>query len=226
MCKEDYEYKRCCGCQEGPMGPAGLQGEQGIQGVPGPQGVMGPAGPQGPRGLQGPPGKDCDNSNRECVCAAAWCNVWSEVDQTIGAFNSATDYIKFEGQNEVSAEFDISNKNINGEIKFLKAGTYSVRYSVEASLQPPFPAPVPSWSMALFLNGNRVSGSSFGGFNQSPDDDIENAAGEVIIKVNVNDIIKIRNIVLNQAMLLKAVHPELNFPVTCANLNIELIKEA
>ena len=221
MCKENHEYNRCC--EQGPQGVPGLQGPQGIQGVPGPQGPQGLTGMQGPQGLQGEPGKDCDCSHM-CDCPSAYCNLWSQMDQILSAWASANDYIKFEGKNEVSADFDISNAATLGEIKFLKKGIYSICSSVEASLQPPFPAPVPSWSICMFLNGVNISGSSFGGFNQSPDDDIENASGQVIVSVNAGDVLKVRNITINQGIMLKAIHPEIAFPVTCASLDIVLIK--
>lgn len=227
MCKDDYmsEYKKCCGCSQGPQGVPGLQGDQGIQGVPGPQGIMGPQGVQGVQGLQGPAGKDCDNSNNQCVCPTAYCNVFSEVNQTLTAYTTPNDSVKFETSNQVSAEFDISQANVNGEIKFLKSGIYAICYSIEANLQPPIPAPVPTWALSLFLNGARIPGSSFGGFNQSPDDDIENATGNCIVRVNANDLLKLRNISVNQGIMLKAIHAELAFPLTCASVDIRLIKE-
>ena len=217
--------KRCCDCKEGPQGVPGLQGEQGIQGVPGSQGIMGPQGVQGVQGLQGPPGKDCDHSNRECNCLAAYCNIYSEVDQLLTAWTTPGDFVKFQMSNSVSPEFDISNAALLGEVKFLKKGIYSIAFSIEASLAPPFPAPVPVWALALFLNGAEVPGSSFGGFNQSPDDDVENAIGRVMVPVNANDIIKLRNISIGQGIVLKAIHPSLAFPLTCASLNINLVKE-
>lgn len=228
MCKENMNYdhrdhKKCCDCKEGPQGVPGLQGPQGIQGVPGAQGAMGPQGVQGPQGLQGPPGKDCE-PNTDCDCCQIYANVFSIIDQSIQQFGSPNDYVKFEQNNLVSSDIDISGANSTGEILFLKNGHYAICYYVEASLLPPFPAPVPSWAFALFKNGVQVPGSSFGGFNQSPDDDIENASGQVMISVLAGDKLKLRNIVTNQGVFLKAFHPELAFPVTCASLNIHCLK--
>lgn len=217
-------FERFHDYHEGPMGPAGLQGEQGFQGVPGAQGIMGPAGAQGPRGLQGPPGRDADSSNPSSN-APIFLNLWSAKNQTLGAYNSANDFVLFEGKNEASPEFDISNANVNGEIKFLKAGTYLLSSSVKASLQPPIPSPVPTWGMAMFINNNYVPGSSFGGFNQSPNDDVTSASDQVVVKVNANDVLKLRNIMNSQGVIVKSDHPELAFPLASASLNILLLKQ-
>ena len=146
MCRDDHdwEFKRCCGCQQGPQGVPGMQGEQGIQGVSGPQGSPGQQGSQGVQGLQGPPGKDCEP--QPCDCAEEYCNVWSEVNQTLGPWSSPTDTVKFEGSNEVSPAFDTSMANITGEVKILQNGIYEFDFCVLGTLQPPFPAPVPPWA--------------------------------------------------------------------------------
>lgn len=227
MCKDEHHKKECCCCIQGPQGVPGLQGPQGIQGSPGPQGIPGQMGVQGPQGLQGPPGIcNCDDcEQRECKCCEIYANVFSILDQALSQYGGPTDFVKFEQQNIVSADIDISSANVTGEIAFLKSGIYALSYSVEASLLPPFPAPVPSWAFAIFKNGIMVPGSSFGGFNQSPDDDIENAAGQLIIRILAGDKINLRNIVTNQGVFLKASHPELAFPVTCANMMINCLKE-
>lgn len=226
MCKDnhnDWEFKRCCGCHQGPQGVPGIQGEQGIQGVPGPQGPVGSQGQQGVQGLQGPPGKDCEP--RPCDCPTAYCNVWSEVNQTLGPWGSPTDTVKFEGANQVSAEFDISMANITGEVKVLQNGIYEFDYSVLGTLQPPFPSPVPPWALALFKNGVRVLGSSCGGFNQSPDDLIENADSHCIIQCFSGDTFALRCINLVEGLNLHATSPFLAFPASSANLDIVMVKK-
>lgn len=221
MCKDDMKHRDCpCCCEQGPQGVPGLKGPQGIQGVPGPQGVPGQMGAQGPQGLQGPKG----DSGKDCDCSSIYANIYSNMDQSVNKYLDPNDFVRFEKMNEVSPDIDVSNAALLGEIKILKNGIYSFSYYVEGSLLPPFPAPVPSWALALFKNGVQVQGSSFGGFNQSPDDDIENVSGQVIISCMAGDIIKVRNIVLTQGVFLKAFHPELAFPVTCASMNILLIK--
>lgn len=229
MCNENMhsEWKRCpCCCEQGPQGPAGMQGPQGVQGVPGVQGIPGPAGAQGPQGMQGPPGvctpEQCHGEG--CMCCENYANIYSILDQTIGVFGSGTDFVKFEQQNVVSSDIDLSMANISGEIIIKKSGVYLISYSVEASLSPPFPAPVPSWALSIFKNGAQIPGSSFGGFNQSPDDDIENAGGSIIVNIIAGDKLVLRNIGTTQGIFLKAIHPELAFPVTCASITINCLK--
>src|SRR6188508_1449035 len=124
MCKEDVsrDYHHKC-CEQGPQGVPGLQGPQGIQGVPGPQGIPGLTGMQGPQGLQGPkgdPGKDCDCTQSSSM---AYANIFATVPQVITAYSTATDMVLFDSQNAVSAgDFDLSQMNISGDIKFLKHG--------------------------------------------------------------------------------------------------------
>lgn len=223
MCREYHHKKDCCGCQQGPQGVPGLQGEQGIQGIPGSQGVAGTQGIQGVQGLQGPPGKDCEH--QPCDCPSAYCNVWSEVNRIIGQWASPTDTFLFEGANEVSAEFDISMANITGEIKVLQNGIYEMGFGVIGTLQPPFPDPVPPWCVALFKNGSRVPGTSFGGFNQSPDDKIENADGRVIVQCNAGDSLMLRNITLLHGINLVAISPHLAFPASVATFDAVMVKK-
>lgn len=221
MCKDDmsHEYDRkcpCC-CEQGPVGPAGLQGEQGVQGVPGAQGIMGPAGPQGPRGLQGPkgdPGKDCDCSQ---AGSKAYFNLYSHLDQHLSPFGGAADYCKLPSSNSVSADFDISQANVSGEVKFLKAGIYKIGYAVDGHLEAPFPSPVPSWGMGLYLNGVFVPGSAQAGFSQSPDDDSISLSCAVVIDVKAGDLLKLRSISSSPVML-ESVHSELPVPMASSCL--------
>lgn len=224
MCDEHKEHEHCCCCIQGPQGVPGLMGPQGVQGQSGPQGIPGQQGVQGVQGLQGPqgePGKDCDCSEVTKVYA----NVYSQVNQVLGQFSSPTDFVKFEAQNLVSPEIDVSAANTTGEIAFTKHGIYSIEFNIEAGLNPPFPSPVPSWGLSMFLNGVVIPAANVGGFSQSPDDDVESGSAKVIIELQVGDKIKLRNILLSNALFLKAVHPELAYPLACASISIVRIKE-
>lgn len=219
MCKDDH-YEPCC--LQGPQGVPGLQGPQGIQGVPGSQGVPGQNGAQGNPGLQGPkgdPGKDCD-----CSASEAYLNVYSNADQHLTVFGGALDYATFPSVNVATADFDLTNAAVLGEIKFLKSAVYNIAYASDGLLQPPFPSPVPSWGVALYLNGVAVTGSSQAGFSQSPDDDAISLSNEVIVRINAGDVLKLRNITMFP-IFLKGVQPELVIPMTSASLTVHQISQ-
>ncbi len=229
MCKDeknhDHHEKWHPCCLQGPQGNEGPQGPQGVQGVPGSQGVMGSQGIQGPQGLQGEkgdPGKDCDCHEVMCRCDTALCNVWSEQDQIVGAWTAANDFIKFEGSNFASAEFDLTNAALLGEVRFLQKGRYVINYAVEGTLNPPFPAPVPSWCLGLFRNGVLIAGSTFGAFNQSPDDGFVSTSGTTVFEMDVGDVLKLRNVTLGQGLKLTAISGFVAFPVTVAAMTISL----
>jgi hypothetical protein len=253
MCKDcqgmDWEFKRCCGCQQGPQGvpglqgpqgiqgtdgkdgpmgpqgPAGLSGAQGSQGVRGPQGAQGLIGPQGPQGLQGPPGKDCDvNPHPECDCCDRYANVYASIAQVIGSYSSPTDTVKFDQQNAVSpGDFDLSVMNSTGDIKFLKHGIYHLQWQLQARIVPPVPSPVPSWSFGFWLNGVLVPGSIYSGFTQAPGDDACHSTGDIIIEVKANDMLRLRNTSVSAVNLNPAVTGSV-FPITIASINVECMK--
>lgn len=227
MCKEDMsEWKRCCDCKQGPQGVPGLQGEQGVQGVPGAQGIMGLQGVQGVQGLQGPAGKDCsgDHPPVDDCCDLAYCNVYASVAQTIQAYNQPGDTVLFDQQNAVDApKFDLSQININGEIKFLNHGIYHLQWQLQARIAV-LVQPVPSWSFGFWINGVLVPGSIYSGYTSSPNDDAAHSTGDVIVEVKANDILKFRNTSVNVVSL----NPNITgsvFPITIASINIEQLKK-
>jgi len=219
MCDE-YHKMRCC--LQGPQGPAGLQGPQGIQGVPGAQGIPGPSGAQGPQGMQGEPGKDCDCSGSSAFLPFA--NLFASVPEVIGPSGSATDKVLFDKQNEVSAgDFDLTQANISGGVQFLKHGIYRISWLLQARIVPPVPEPVPSWSFGLWMNGVLVPGSIYSGYTQAPGDDACHSTGDVIIEVQANDVLKLRNTSVSAVNLNPAVTGSI-FPITIASLNIVCVR--
>jgi hypothetical protein len=221
MCEENKNHKECC--LEGPQGPAGMQGPQGIQGVPGAQGAMGPTGMQGQQGIQGVPGKDCDGPSKDCCCES-YANLYGSIAQVIDAYNTPTDAVLFDSQNAVStADFDLSMKNVDGSIKFLKHAVYRVAWILQARLTNPIGSPVPSWSFGLWRNGVLIPGTIYSGYTQSPNDDAAHSTSEAFIEFQVNDVLKLRNTSVSKVNL----NPNVNgsvFPITFATLNIECIK--
>lgn len=227
MCKDDMNHRDChCCCEAGPVGPEGLQGPQGLQGPVGPQGPFGPSGLQGPRGLQGPkgdPGKDCDCSQ---VNVLPYANVYASVSQVIQPFNApgVADQVLFDQQNAVSVgDFDLSQMNVNGDIKFLKHGIYHLQWQLQARITAPVPVPVPSWSFGFWLNGILVPGSIYSGFTQAPGDDACHSTGDIIIEVQANDMIRLRNTSISQVALNPNVTGSI-FPITIASINVECLK--
>ncbi len=223
MCKEDHK-KDCCCCVQGPQGVPGLQGEQGIQGVPGPQGIAGGTGMQGPQGLQGPPGVCSDEQCHGRGGCEAYANIFSRTPQDLSAFGAGNDAVLFNLQNAVSvADFDLTMMSVNGDIKFLKSGVYSIAFGVEAKVTPPIPDPVPSFSFGLWKNGGGVPGSEISGFSQSPNDGTLQVTGEVMISVVAGDTIRLRNASSNPVSVFPNVIG-ISFPVTLANFNIHCLK--
>lgn len=228
MCKEHdhdhmWEHKRCCGCKEGPQGVPGMQGQQGIQGVMGQQGVAGSPGPQGPQGLQGPPGKDCEHHEKDCCCDMFF-NLFSSMPQTISAYSNPGDAVLFDKMNAFSVgDFDFSMSAVSGDVKFLKAGVYAIRWQLEGRILPPVPDPVPSWSFGLWLNGVLVPGSIYSAFTQSPNDSVILDCAEVIIDVQGNDVLKLRNTCVSAVELNPSVTGSV-FPITIASLVVSSLK--
>jgi hypothetical protein len=223
MCKDDMNHKDCCCCQQGPQGVPGMQGPQGIQGVPGAQGVPGQTGAQGPQGLQGVPGQDCDCSQSG---AFPYANVYASIAQIVQPYNvpAVSDQVFFDKQNSVSAgDFDLSQMNVSGDIKFLKHGVYHLQWQLQARITPPVPTPVPSWSFGFWLNGVLVPGSIYSGFTQAPGDDACHSTGDIIIEVKANDMLRLRNTSISQVALNPNVTGSV-FPITIASVNIECLK--
>lgn len=197
----------------GQQGPSGSDGAQGVQGPAGPQGSMGP---QGIQGLQGVPGKDCPESE----CCDRWANVYASLAQVIGAYNSPSDSVLFDQQNQVSVgDFDLSLMGSTGDVKFLKHGVYQIQWQLQARIVPPVPVPVPSWSFGLWVNGVLVPGSIYSGYTQAPGDDACHSTGDVIVEVKAGDMLRLRNTSVTAVNL----NPNITgsvFPITIASLNI------
>lgn len=236
MCKEnmdnEYHHKCPCCCEQGPQGPRGMQGpqgeqgtagQQGIQGIPGMDGMQGAQGPMGPQGPKGDDGKDCDCSQ---IGNEPYLSIFASIAQLVQPFNvsAVADQVMFDMQNANSGalDFDTSQMNVSGEIKFLKHGIYHLAWQLQARIAV-LVQPVPSWSFGFWLNGILVPGSIYSGFTSSPNDDAAHSTGDVIIEVKSGDILKLRNTSVNAVSL----NPNITgsvFPITIASINIEGLK--
>ncbi len=99
-----------------------------------------------------------------------------------------------------------------------------INWGSEAKVQPPIPSPTPSFSFGLWINNVVVPGSVISGYTQAPNDDTLHIDNEVIIKVNANDVLKLRNA---SAFILEMAPNTvgIQFPVVVATLNIHCLKD-
>jgi hypothetical protein len=132
--------------------------------------------------------------------------------------------VKFDSQDSVSAgDFDLTQMNVTGDIKFLKHGIYHLAWQLQARIAPPIPQPVPSWSFGFWINGVLVPGSIYSGYTSSPNDDAAHSTGDVIIEVQAGDMLRLRNTCVSPVVL----NPNINgsvFPITIASVNAECLK--
>lgn len=182
----------------GPVGPQGIPGQNGVQGQPGqngqngPQGPMGPQGAQGLQGLQGVPG-DCvqceGEDNNE------FCEVYSQMSQQLAASvapNQAGGTVLFENTIVSTANIDASLALSAGKVKINLAGWYDVAAGMTGLLNP-IPAPLPVWTLSLFLNGVIVPGSTFSNLPLSPAQASNEITADTFIYCNVGDVLTLAN---------------------------------
>ncbi len=207
-----------CVCPPGPQGPVGPQGNTGIQGNTGPQGVaglpgaIGSQGPAGPQGVPGPQGPCCSN-----IVSHSMANVYSLLDQAMPSGAS----VMFQNTNAiVAADYDTTLMNVTGAITFLKTGIYSIGFTVEGQLTPPFPSPTPAWSFSLYLDGVPIPGACFSSFTLFPDELTTTAAGTVIVPVNAGQVLTLRSTSTLPVSITSSLAGS-TIPVTSASLVIE-----
>jgi len=204
----NHDKRHDCKCcpgptgHTGPQGVPGMQGPQGLQGVPGidgrngqdgAMGLQGPQGNPGEQGLQGIPG-DCI----ECPCECderEFAQVYSQLDQVLTAspgINAAGGAILFETAIFATPNIDVTNAGVNGEIKVLKAGWYTVEQEVCANLNP-LSEPLIAWGLALFRNGALVPGTMFVDMTLSPVQQANNTSEFFVVFLNAGDVVSLHN---------------------------------
>ncbi len=221
----------------GPQGPQGIQGgvgQQGSQGLPGVDGKdgkdgnEGPLGPQGPMGLQGIQGIPGDCVECPCDCEPIeYAQIHSDVGQSLAlspGLNLAGGPVLFNNVDVSTANIDVSNVGINGEIKFLKAGWYRVYDQVCGTLNP-LSSPLIVWGLALFKNGLIVPGTIFVDMTLSPDQQANETSAVSLVHFNVGDVLTINNMTI-QTLLLTAPNAALgvNAQANSASMQIQLVK--
>jgi hypothetical protein len=196
----------------GPQGPAGVDGQMGPQGL---QGIIGSMGPQGLQGLQGIPGKDCE---KDC-CHADYLTIYSDMNQIVPAASSPVLNTVAIG----TTAFDTSLASSTGEVKVLKHGIYFVNWGFDGLLTPPYPSPIPGWSLGIYKNGVLVPSSTSGAFSITPDDLCIHISADFIAELFVGDVLKIVNLSTSSINAV-ATFTGSTIPVAAARMNINLIK--
>lgn len=189
----------------GQNGANGAPGPQGAQGIPGPtgkpgkdgvdglQGPAGPSGPQGQQGIQGVPG-NCV----ECPCncdSPEFAEAYSQVSQQLSPSpgpNLAGGTVTLENLIVATAHIDASQVASLGQMKVMRAGWYDVAAGMTGTLNP-IPAPLPVWTLSLFLNGTIVPGSTFSNVPLSPAQASNEITADTYVYFNVGDVLTLAN---------------------------------
>lgn len=204
-------------CPRGPQGPQGIQGPRGPQGNPGQMGIEGPEGAQGPEGPMGPigPKGDCvscpgekgdkgdpgpagpkgDKGDPGALGAQEFAMVYSNQQQTLGASPGANmegGAVLFENTITATANINVANAGLSGEVTINSAGWYDVSMGVCGSLNP-IQSPLPVWTTSLFKNGVLVPGSSLANMTLSPEDKADEIIVTVLVQFAAGDILKVAN---------------------------------
>ena len=178
--------KCCCCCLPGPQGPPGPPGSQGPQGLPGPQGPSGPPGPQGlpgeqgfpgpqgPQGPQGPPGPAGGLSQYAYIYNVNLITIAIEMD------------IPFSSNGVMTP--GITHSPGFPSISVLNPGDYEINYSVSCSEPNQF---------CVFVNGSPIPESLYGSGAGTQQNN-----GQVIVTLNANDVITLRNHSSSSAVIL------------------------
>ena len=183
----------------GPVGPQGIPGQNGLQGQPGqngqtgPQGPMGPQGAQGLQGIQGIPGDcvNCPGEEHVLEFAEAYSQLPQELAFSPGA-NMPGGVVLLENTIVSTANIDASLAATQGKFKINLAGWYDIAAGMTGTLNP-IPAPLPVWTLSLFLNGIIVSGSTFSNIPLSPAQGSNEITADTFVYCNVGDVLTLAN---------------------------------
>jgi hypothetical protein len=212
MSKDCNCNNNCNASMQGVQGQQGVQGIQGLPGAVGPmgpkgdQGAVGPIGPQGVQGEMGIPGPqgipgscvNCNNGGGTVPpfgANAEFAEVYSKTNQVLGASpgpNQAGGIVLLENTVYNTANIDVSNVAINGQIKVNAAGWYDVATGICGALNP-VPSPLPVWTLSLFKNGILVPGSTFANQTISPEQQSNEIVADVFVKCAIGDVLTLAN---------------------------------
>jgi hypothetical protein len=134
---------------------------------------------------------------------AEFAELYSSLPQLLAASpgpNLAGQSALFENVVYSTAGIDVSQANVNGQIKINKAGWYDISSGMSGSLNP-IPSPLPVWTMSLFQNGNIVPGSTFANLTLSPVQQANEVVADVFLHFNVGDVVQLANTSVSQVNL-------------------------
>jgi hypothetical protein len=213
----------------GPVGPQGVAGQNGLQGQPGQNGQMGPQGPMGPQGaqglqgIQGVPG-DCVMCEQDGV-ESEFCEAYSQVQQELllsPGLNMPGGVVLLENLIVSTPNIDASQAALQGKFVINKAGWYDVAAGMTGTLNP-IPAPLPVWTLSLFLNGVIVPGSTFSNIPLSPAQGSNEITADTFVYCNVGDILTLAN-TSTANVFLSAPSLGTNAQTNSAYLKIQLLR--
>jgi hypothetical protein len=213
----------------GPVGPQGIPGANGLQGQPGQpgqngsQGPMGPQGAQGLQGLQGVPGDcvQCESKDHDTEFAEAYSQLPQELLNSPGA-NMPGGVVLLENLIVATANIDASQAASFGKFVINKAGWYDVAAGMTGTLNP-IPAPLPVWTLSLFLNGVIVPGSTFSNIPLSPAQGSNEITADTYVYCNVGDVLTLAN-TSTANVFLSAPSLGTNAQTNSAYLKIQLLR--
>ncbi len=209
----------------GDIGPMGPQGSPGVDGLPGQQGIQGVPGVQGQQGMQGIQGLPGDCIECPCQCEHEFAEVYSQLPQNLppsSGPNLPGGIVLFENTIISTANIDASLANTLGQLKINLAGWYDVAAGMTGTLNP-IPAPLPVWTLSLFLNGIIVPGSTFSNVPLSPAQASNEITADTYIYCNVGDVLTLAN-TSTQNVLLSAPFLGTNAQTNSAYMKIELLR--
>lgn len=161
----------------------------------------------------------------KCCEEPEFAEVYSIQSQDLTAspgLNLEGQVVKFEKTVYATANIDISQAGTNGKITINKAGWYDVATGV-CGLLNPISAPLPVWSVAVFVNGILIPGSPFANMTLSPVQQANEIVADVFVHFNKGDILEVAN-TSTSLVTLSAPTLGTNAQVNSAFLKIILLK--
>lgn len=168
-------------------------------------------------------GKKCHHD--DCHCPIEFAEAYSSLDQQLAASpgpNMPGDVVKLENLIVSSANIDSSMAASNGQFKINLAGWYDVAAGMTGTLNP-VPAPLPVWTMSLFLNGVLVPGSTFSNVPLSPAQVSNEITADTFVYCSAGDLLTLAN-TSSSPVFLSAPSLGTNAPTNSAYLKIVLLR--